>query len=164
MATDTDQVELLRLAARKLTGVDRRMFVAEVALRLCDGKERLAEERFGWSRETVRKGLAERETGEPIATEHKNCGRRRSEDQQPQLAADIRDIAEPNTQADPELKSERRYLNLSAAALSFSSGWCSSRTGPVWRFNWFSIHPITANTIPWNAAGQRWNASGVVSY
>jgi len=33
----------------------------------------------------------------------------------PQRAADIREIVEPRTQADPELKSARRYTNLSAA-------------------------------------------------
>ncbi|NQV23556.1 MAG: hypothetical protein HQ518_04225 [Rhodopirellula sp.] len=71
MPIDAEQVELLRLAAGKLTGADRRMFVTEVALRLCDGRERLTEERFGWSRETVRKGLIERQTGEPIATGHR---------------------------------------------------------------------------------------------
>lgn len=42
-------------------------------------------------------------------------GRRRSEDNDPRLAADIRAIVEPHTQADPELKSSRRYTNLSAA-------------------------------------------------
>lgn len=42
-------------------------------------------------------------------------GRPRLEDKTPQLAQDIRDIVEPHTQADPELKSSRRYSNLSAA-------------------------------------------------
>src|SRR5262245_11443126 len=42
-------------------------------------------------------------------------GRRRSEDKDPQLAADIRAIVEPHSSADPELKSARRYTNLSAA-------------------------------------------------
>src|SRR5262249_48002677 len=32
----------------------------------------------------------------------------------PQLAADIRDLLEPHTQADPQMKSARRYTNLSA--------------------------------------------------
>src|ERR1700742_847843 len=32
----------------------------------------------------------------------------------PQLAADIRAVVEPHTQADPELKSSRRYTNMSA--------------------------------------------------
>ncbi len=42
-------------------------------------------------------------------------GRPRLEDKNPQLAQDIRAIVEPHTQADPELKSLRRYSNLSAA-------------------------------------------------
>ena len=42
-------------------------------------------------------------------------GRLRSEEKDPQLAADIRAIVEPHTYADPELKSSRRYTNLSAA-------------------------------------------------
>src|SRR5208337_5640541 len=42
-------------------------------------------------------------------------GRLRSEEKDPQLAADIRTIVEPHTYADPELKSPRRYTNLSAA-------------------------------------------------
>jgi hypothetical protein len=42
-------------------------------------------------------------------------GRQRSEQKDPRLAADIRAIVEPHTYADPELKSARRYTNLSAA-------------------------------------------------
>ena len=37
------------------------------------------------------------------------------EEKDPQLAADIRAIVEPHTYADPQLKSSRRYTNLSAA-------------------------------------------------
>ena len=37
------------------------------------------------------------------------------EDKNPQLANDIRASVEPHTHADPELKTERRYSNLSAA-------------------------------------------------
>lgn len=44
-----------------------------------------------------------------------NRGRKRSEEQNPQLAIDIQLIVEPHTQTDPELKTERRYTNLSAA-------------------------------------------------
>lgn len=42
-------------------------------------------------------------------------GRLRSEEKDPQMAADIRAIVEPHTSADPQLKSSRRYSNLSAA-------------------------------------------------
>jgi hypothetical protein len=42
-------------------------------------------------------------------------GRQRSEEKNPQLAIDIQWIVEPHTHSDPELKSSRRYTNLSAA-------------------------------------------------
>ncbi len=44
-------------------------------------------------------------------------GRPRWEEEDPQRAQDIRAIVEPHTQADPELKSPRRYTNLTAKEL-----------------------------------------------
>lgn len=109
-----DSDRLIALAALELTGFKRRRFVAEVSLALCEGNARRCEERFGWSRMTVEKGLRERATG--IRCLENFAGRRRPtwEERNPQLAADIRAIVEPKTQADPELKSSRRYTNLSA--------------------------------------------------
>ena len=124
---DHDHVELLRLAASKLTGHQRRVFLAEVTLRLCDGNARQAEERFGWGRETVRKGIEELRTGTPAVENFRARGRTRVEERHPKLADDIRDIVEPKTQTDPELKSTRRYTNLSAGevrkALINDKGW-----------------------------------------
>ena len=111
---EQEYVELLRLAAGTVTGHKRRVFVAEVTIRLCDGNARQSEERFGWGRETVCKGLRELEQGTAIVDNFKARGRTRAEERQPKLAEDIREIAEPKTQADPELKSNRRYTNLSA--------------------------------------------------
>jgi Rhodopirellula transposase DDE domain len=114
-----DSVELLdaliRSGARRLTGYQRRSFQAEVTVELCSGTARQAERRFGWGRETVEKGLQERHHGIRCLEDFVARGRRRSEDKDPQLAADIRAIVEPHTHADPELKSSRRYTNLSAA-------------------------------------------------
>jgi Rhodopirellula transposase DDE domain len=127
---DQEYVELLRLAAGKLTGSERRVFVAEVALRLCAGNARQAEERFGWGRETVRVGLRELETGIVVLGNFAARGRSRIEELNPKLADDIREIAEPQTQTDPELKSARRYLNLSArevrTALIEQKGWSAA--------------------------------------
>ncbi len=106
---------LIRSGARRLTGYQRRCFQAEVATELCDGNARQAERRFGWGRETVEKGLQERHHGVRCLEHFAARGRQRSEDKDPQLAADIRAIVEPHTHADPELKSSRRYTNLSAA-------------------------------------------------
>src|SRR3954454_17123434 len=106
---------LIRSGASRLTGYRRRSFQAEVAAERCDGNARQAERRFGWGRETVEKGLQERHHGVRCLEHFAARGRRRSEDEDPRLAADIRAIVEPHTHADPELKSSRRYTNLSAA-------------------------------------------------
>lgn len=106
---------LLRQGANRLKGHERRLFMAEVTLKLWDGNPRIAERRFGWGRETVAKGLHELRQGVRCLENFSARGRPRLEDQNPQLAHDIRAIVEPHTQADPELKSDRRYSNLSAA-------------------------------------------------
>ena len=106
---------LLRQGANRLKGYERRLFMAEVTMQLWDGNPRIAERRFGWGRETVAKGLHELKQGVRCLEDFSARGRPRLEDQTPQLAQDIRAIVEPHTQADPELKSERRYSNLSAA-------------------------------------------------
>jgi hypothetical protein len=106
---------LIRSAARRLTGYQRRAFQAEVATELCGGCARQAERRFGWGRDTVEKGLREQQHGMRCLENFTARGRQRTEQKDPQLAADIRAIVEPHSYADPELKSSRRYSNLSAA-------------------------------------------------
>ena len=107
--------DLIRSGARRLTGFQRRAFLAEVATELCGANARQAERRFGWGRDTVEKGLHERQTGLRCLEDFVARGRQRVEDKDPRLAADIRAIAEPHTYADPSLKSSRRDTNLSAA-------------------------------------------------
>ena len=115
MDDTSEQVDaLLRSGARRLTGHQRRLFQAEVTAELCDGSPRVAERRFGWGRNTVAKGLKESRHGIRCLENFAARGRVRSEDKDPQLAADIRAIVEPHSYVDPELKSARRYSNLSA--------------------------------------------------
>jgi hypothetical protein len=57
------QIADLRLAAAQMSGAQRRAFQAEMAERYCAGNPRQAERMFGWNRETVEVGLAERRTG-----------------------------------------------------------------------------------------------------
>ena len=116
MEYTTDHYDaLLRSGARRLSGYQRRLFQAEVTSELCGGSARLAERRFGWGRDTVDKGLHESQQGMRCLENFAVRGRRRSEDKEPRLAADIRAIVEPQSYTDPELQSSRRYTNLSAA-------------------------------------------------
>jgi hypothetical protein len=105
---------LIVVAAKALTGHKRRLFIAEVTLTLCAGNCRRSEERFGWGRATAEQGLHERAAG--VCCLGNFAARRRPswEERHPQLVADIQAVVEPKTQADPELKSSRRYTNLSA--------------------------------------------------
>jgi hypothetical protein len=128
MDTSVSQYDdLLRLGAQRLTGHQRRLFQAQVCLTLCDGNPRQAERRFGWGRHTVRKGLHEYQSGVRCLENFQAHGRRRTEDQNSQLAQDIRAIVEPQTYTDPELRTSRRYSNLSAAevltALTITKGY-----------------------------------------
>jgi Rhodopirellula transposase DDE domain len=106
---------LIISAAKRLFGSERRSYMAEVALEVCQGSPRVAERRFGWGRQAVQKGIHESKHGIAPVLEPSNRGRRCSEVDNPQLAVDIRLIVEPFTQADPELKTARQYTNLSAA-------------------------------------------------
>jgi hypothetical protein len=106
--------DLLQRAADRLAGHQRRLFQAEVAVALCGGSARRAERRFGWGREAVDTGLHERSSGIRCVENFVARGRVRTEDADPRLAADIRDVVEPRTHADPELKTDRRYTDLAA--------------------------------------------------
>jgi transposase len=106
---------LLQAGARRLRGHQRRLFMAEVTQELCGGSARRAERRFGWGRDTVTTGLQELRRDLRCLENFAGRGRPRWEEQRPQRAQDIRAIVEPHTQADPELKSARRYTNLTAA-------------------------------------------------
>jgi transposase len=106
---------LLQAGVRRLRGHPRRLFLAEVTQGLCGGSARQAERRFGWGRDTVTKGLQELRQGSRCQDNFSARGRPRWEEQDPQRAEDLRALVEPRCHADPELKSARRYTNLSAA-------------------------------------------------
>jgi hypothetical protein len=114
VSAELSYIELLQSGAKRLTGHQRRLFQAEVCLKLFDGNARQAERRFGWGRENVTKGLREYQLGFRCVEHFGSRGRRRAEDLNPQLAQDIRDIVGPKSYTDPELKSSRRYSTLSA--------------------------------------------------
>ncbi|MDX2057586.1 MAG: hypothetical protein SFV24_07265 [Gemmatimonadales bacterium] len=115
MADPTELTDpLLRRAAERLTGHPRRLFQAEVAVALCGGSARRAERRFGWGRDTVTTGLPELASGIRCVENVPARGRVPTEQADPRLAAAIRDVVDPRTHADPELKSDRRYADLSA--------------------------------------------------
>jgi Rhodopirellula transposase DDE domain len=111
------QIADLRLAAAQMSGAKRRAFQAEMAERYCAGNPRQAERLFGWSRETVEVGLAERRTGVTcVGGQAAFSGRKRWEDRHPQAAAALRALAEAQAQQDPTFRTSLAYTRLTAKA------------------------------------------------
>lgn len=112
-----DLVETLKSAARKLTGFERRQFMAEMATRYCDGSARKAESVFGWGRDAVTTGLNERRTGIRCLDNFGGRGRKKTEEQAPQLIEEIQRIVEPQSQADPKFQTAFAFTRITAKAV-----------------------------------------------
>jgi hypothetical protein len=111
------QIADLRLAVSKLRGVERRSFQAEMTLKYCQGRARLAERVFGWGRESVAVGLAEKRTGMVcIGAQAGYGGAKRWEERQPEAAAALRELAEAHAQQDPTFQTSIAYTRLTAQA------------------------------------------------
>lgn len=111
----SSQIEDLRFAASKMSGAARRSFQAEMTLKYCGGNARLAERVFGWGRGNVEVGLAERRSGIVCAGAQAGySGAKRWEDQQPEVAAVLRELAEAHAQQDPTFETSIAYTRLTA--------------------------------------------------
>jgi Rhodopirellula transposase DDE domain len=110
-----DQIADLRVAASKLTGAKRRAFEAEMTVKYCGGNARLAESVFGWGRYTVALGLAERRTGIIcLGAQSAYSGRKRWEDEHPQVAEALCQLAAAHAQQDPTFRTSLAYMRLTA--------------------------------------------------
>jgi hypothetical protein len=115
-STSASQIEDIRLAASKMHGEGRRAFQAEMALKYCEGNVRLTETIFGWGRETVTVGLAEKRTGLICyGAQSALSGNRRWEDRHPDIAEALRQLAGAHAQQDPTFRTTIGYTRLTAA-------------------------------------------------
>lgn len=113
----SSQISDLCLAASKLRGVERRSFQAEMTLKYCKGSARRAERVFGWGRESVEVGLAEKRTGMVcVGAQSGYGGAKRWEERQPEAAAALRALAEAHAQQDPTFQTSIAYTRLTAQA------------------------------------------------
>src|SRR2546426_2067539 len=110
-------IATIKDAAQKLTGAKRRAFQAQVTLDYLNGSARRAEAVFGWSRRTVLLGLHELRTGITCVDNIAARGNRTTEENWPQLAEDMRSLAEPHRQVDPKFQSPFWYTRMTAKAM-----------------------------------------------
>lgn len=105
-------------AGKKLTGFKKRSFMAQVTKDYFDSSPRKAETVLGWSRETVKKGLKEIETGIICVDNYRSRGRKKTEDNLASLREDIESLLANNISTDPKFKSTLGYTRISAAKIT----------------------------------------------
>lgn len=111
----SEQVEDLKLAAAKMSGGQRREFAAQMTNKYCQGSARKAERVFGWKRNMVELGLAEQRTGiKCVGAQSAKSGVKRWEEQQPEAAKILKEMAEAHGQQDPTFKTTIAYTRLTA--------------------------------------------------
>ena len=109
-----DVIGTIRSGAMKLTGIKRRRFLAEIALKYCNGNPRVTEQKFGFSRAAVETGLGEQRSGLRCVDAFRLRGRKKSEDQSPRLVEEIRQLVEPTAQAAPKFQTTLAYTRITA--------------------------------------------------
>ena len=82
-----------------------------------DGSVWKAERVFGWSHHTVALGLNELRTGITCLGNFAARGNHKTEEKLPELKADIRALADPESQADPKFQSSFLYTRITAKAM-----------------------------------------------
>ena len=109
------QIEDLQFATSKMHGEERRSFIAEMALKYCNGSARKTESLFGWGREMVNTGLGEKRTGIIcIGAQSSYGGNSRWEEQQPEAAEALWKLAESHAQQDSSFLTEMAFTRLTA--------------------------------------------------
>jgi hypothetical protein len=113
---DEKTIQTIKSTAKELSGVTRRAFQAGVTLDHCHGSPRFAREVFGWSPDSIRKGLAEREMN-CIIVDRPRPGRPKYVDKLADLQNDIRSLVDPNSQTHPTFDNTFRYTRMTAKAV-----------------------------------------------
>lgn len=82
----------------------RRQAMADVTLSLLNGKQRVAEDVFGWGRAVVTLGMHELRTGISCLHDLSTRKKPKAEEKEPGLLADICGIMEPHCQTESHLR------------------------------------------------------------
>ena len=110
-------IETISLLVDRIPWPSRRQAMAEVTTILLDGKPRVAEDAFGWSRVAVSLGINELRTGIVCQNDLSQRRKPKTEEKHPKMLVDIQELMEPECQADPHLRTTLAYTNKTAASV-----------------------------------------------
>lgn len=95
----------------------KRSAMGDVVISLLEGKQRIAEDVFGWGRETVELGMNEFRTKILCVNDLSARRKPKAEEKNPKLLSDIIEIMTPNSQADSHLRNTLSYTDLTASSV-----------------------------------------------
>ncbi|ABL64088.1 hypothetical protein Cpha266_0014 [Chlorobium phaeobacteroides DSM 266] len=104
----------------------RRQAMGDVVVTILDSKPRVAENEFGWNRSAVALGIKEFESGIVCVNDLTERHKPKSEEKHPELLEAIRKIMEPQSQAEPRLRTTLLYTNMTAQSVYnalLAEGW-----------------------------------------
>jgi hypothetical protein len=114
----SEKIQLtLKDAAKKLTGVKKRAFMAKVSSDYFGASARKTETYLGWNRQAIILGQKEKETGIICKDNYSSRGRKKTEILQPSIEADIKSLVDGQSQVDPKFKTTFYYARISARAI-----------------------------------------------
>ena len=109
--------ELITRLVKQIPNEYRRQAMGDVVQTLLDGKSRKAEDVLGWNRHTVELGINEFRTGIRCISDVSARGKKKVEEDNPQLLRDIERILEPHSESDSHLRTTLLHTNITAKAV-----------------------------------------------
>ena len=109
--------ELITRLVKQIPNEYRRQAMGDVVQTLLDGKSRKAEDVLGWNRHTVELGINEFRTGIRCISDVFARGKKKVEEDNPQLLRDIERILEPHSESDSHLRTTLLHTNITVKAV-----------------------------------------------
>jgi hypothetical protein len=119
-------IELIGRLVGMIPWPEKRSAMGDVTISLLDGKPRVAEDIFGWGRNTAELGMNEFRSNIVCLNDLSNRRKPKAEEKNPDLLKDIVEIMEPCSQSHSHLRTTLLYTNMTAGAVHealLEKGW-----------------------------------------
>ena len=109
-----EMVDLIGRLVELIPWPARRCAMGDVTVLLLNGKQRVAENVFGWNRRAVEVGINEFRTGIACVNDITTRVKPKTEDKYPKLLAEIQAIMEPYSESESSLRTTLLHTNMTA--------------------------------------------------
>ncbi len=103
---------IFEFSFQKMNGSEKRIYLAQIAISLGYGGQKIVCNRFGINNKTLQKGIKEIKSGNYIKDAFAQRGRKCIEEYLPNLLNDIKKIVDTESQIDPKFYNNRLYTRL----------------------------------------------------